>query len=366
MEQLTLILLVLPAMFVSSIIALAYIFKRLDHVQIPMFFKRCIIFLLYLIYAYVMLSLSYLLLGHYSYTFVLETFIAFYFFPKYGHLFYLTTPLFTMLYYLLINSYVGYQEIQLLLLGICLFFFTALLKRISKLAMGWNVLITFFTRTLLSVSLFLIYGESDSPISDLLLVLIGSIVITMLLWWFYVLRRKEDAQMQRVIEQGQTDALTGIYNFQKLGMDLHDHQQADRSFALAMIDLDYFKQLNDTYGHTAGNESLQNFVHLMDTSFSSILRKEDYSIYRFGGEEFCVIFPDYSKQEAFEHLSFFKHVYNKHRRTLKEESQSLTFSAGIASSIDHGSDGMKTIKFADEALYRAKNNGRDQICIYEE
>lgn len=82
MEQLTLILLVLPAMFVSSIIALAYIFKRLDHVQIPMFFKRCIIFLLYLIYAYVMLSLSYLLLGHYSYTFVLETFIAFYFFPK--------------------------------------------------------------------------------------------------------------------------------------------------------------------------------------------------------------------------------------------------------------------------------------------
>jgi len=150
--------------------------------------------------------------------------------------------------------------------------------------------------------------------------------------------------------KAQIDYLTQLLNRSGCMKKLHDLD----NYALLIIDIDYFKQINDTYGHDKGDYVLKELSTLLTTH----LRENDI-ICRWGGEEFLVILPHISLEHAII-------VANKLRNLIKEHDFAgikLTVSIGIAM-FDGNFEA--TFKFADENLYKAKNDGRDRVVHKKE
>lgn len=162
-----------------------------------------------------------------------------------------------------------------------------------------------------------------------------------------------------------TDGLTGLFNRRYFEHNLErEFLRAKRyknNLSMAMLDIDFFKSINDTYGHQYGDYVLKEVANLLKDSF----RKTDM-LYRYGGEELVIIMPETSLENAVipaerlrEKISRYEFIYNGTKTK-------LTVSLGV-SSMDLNMDSQKDIvKFSDVALYNAKNSGRNKVVIYNE
>lgn len=161
-----------------------------------------------------------------------------------------------------------------------------------------------------------------------------------------------------------TDGLTGLYNHnyipQRLGTEFERYRRTKKEFCLVMIDIDWFKKVNDTYGHEQGNEVLINIAQCLKKG----LRISDV-VARYGGEEFCIILFDCNEEAA-------RQVIEKIRLQIEgtvfadaERIFRITISAGICSNqvrgIERSSD---LIRLADKMLYEAKAAGRNRVLIH--
>jgi diguanylate cyclase (GGDEF)-like protein len=158
-----------------------------------------------------------------------------------------------------------------------------------------------------------------------------------------------------------TDGLTELYNHRHFQDELARHFSESvrygRPLSLALIDLDFFKKINDTYGHAVGDVVLKTVAHL----FTDSIRKTDLAA-RYGGEEFAVIMPETEMQDA---LSFAEKIRALVENTTVETDQGTvraTVSIGVAS-IPHPdiNTPKELIEDADDCLYRAKEGGRNQV-----
>ncbi|MEO1927954.1 MAG: diguanylate cyclase [Nautiliaceae bacterium] len=155
--------------------------------------------------------------------------------------------------------------------------------------------------------------------------------------------------VMKIKKQAQIDPLTSAYNRLFLENYLDNMFNLHDLKSVVMLDIDYFKKINDTYGHQVGDSILKHFVKTIKQN----IRKADY-IVRYGGEEFLIYMPNTSKKEAL-------FVVEKIRRSLQAfKNIKYTFSAGIA---DEGETLSMMIKLADERLYKAKKNGRNRTVI---
>ncbi|PHR72088.1 MAG: REC domain-containing diguanylate cyclase [Arcobacter sp.] len=161
-------------------------------------------------------------------------------------------------------------------------------------------------------------------------------------------------------EMANKDFLTGAYNrryfFEASNLILKKARRENTKVALAMIDIDNFKNINDTYGHDVGDKVICDVV----TVLKEHIRSYDLMA-RFGGEEFCVILDNLSYEDAektFEkiRMSFEKNVINADEYTI-----SFTVSIGIYYGLDDGLENM--LKIADKSLYYCKENGRNQVKV---
>ncbi len=153
--------------------------------------------------------------------------------------------------------------------------------------------------------------------------------------------------------QATTDPLTGLLNRRSLEAELSTLQDRHAEFAVAFIDLDHFKALNDTYGHETGDRALRSFSRLLRRT----VRDGDL-VCRYGGEEFVVVFPDATASEA-------EPVVHRVVTTLSESVRSgdvpsFTISVGMSDS-GTASGHAEAIRQADEAMFRAKQAGRDRV-----
>lgn len=129
----------------------------------------------------------------------------------------------------------------------------------------------------------------------------------------------------------------------------------------AMIDFDYFKNINDTYGHLAGDEVLSFFGEVL--ADKKILRETDLAG-RYGGEEFIIIFPGTSARNAVVAVEKIKNKFKEHTFSVDSNKFNVTFSCGI-SQLSSEKDSLKNIIIkSDNALYEAKKSGRDKIVIH--
>ncbi len=157
------------------------------------------------------------------------------------------------------------------------------------------------------------------------------------------------------------DGLTGLFNRryleETLERELSRGKRSGSPLGVIMLDLDHFKEYNDTYGHNAGDELLCALGQLIQDT----VRREDIAC-RFGGEEFLLIMPGAPIDVALDRAN----MLNEGVKRLHLQSTSLkaiTISAGVAIFPDHGSSGKEVIQAADTALYQAKEAGRDRVVV---
>ena len=156
------------------------------------------------------------------------------------------------------------------------------------------------------------------------------------------------------------DALTGLYNRRFINNKLDEivgRADDNNAIGVALIDIDYFKKINDTYGHQVGDAVLKQIASIMDNILSGGYRNNHFFLGRFGGEEFLVIFENISKEELIEIANHIvEEIASSEFEGIKEH---VTISIGIAVAERISCDSL--IKQADDMLYRAKQKGRNQV-----
>jgi diguanylate cyclase (GGDEF)-like protein len=166
----------------------------------------------------------------------------------------------------------------------------------------------------------------------------------------------------RLEEQAVRDSLTGLYNRRYLDDALpRELQRAQREkypVAIVLADIDRFKRVNDTYGHQSGDIVLQALANLLKEN----VRGGDLPC-RWGGEEFVLVLPRMSLEHALARADALRKSFSALKLELEGRSVSLTLSAGVAVYPGHGAAVADLLHAADEALYEAKNGGRDQVRV---
>ena len=160
------------------------------------------------------------------------------------------------------------------------------------------------------------------------------------------------------------DSLTGLLNHsrtkEQLDIEVARAQRNRSNLAFAIIDIDHFKSVNDTYGHYTGDQVIKNLSRLLQQR----LRKTD-TIGRYGGEEFAVILSDMDAATAMKVLDAVRQDFSLISQQAKDSAFSVTFSCGIAAFPSFNTAGALN-EAADAALYRAKNCGRNCIRIAQQ
>jgi len=159
------------------------------------------------------------------------------------------------------------------------------------------------------------------------------------------------------------DPLTGLYNRrvfeQRINEEMERAKRYQRELSIFMLDIDYFKQINDTYGHQNGDITLCHIAELLNQS----IRKSDY-VARYGGEEFIIVLPDTSLTKSHELAERLCHKIAKKTITLKDGKEiSITATLGVAAFPLHGQSWHELVHASDNAMYAAKEAGRNQVKI---
>ena len=172
-------------------------------------------------------------------------------------------------------------------------------------------------------------------------------------------KKKLENQLKDLSEK---DPLTGLYNRRYFEKEIIKQFSRCKRYkeilSVAFIDIDYFKKVNDNYGHDIGDEVLKNLANLVVPQ----LRVNDLFA-RFGGEEFILLLPNTSQDAALQLLERLRLLIKDHNVETGRGKISFTISIGITEITDHDIDYHTMVKRADEALYKAKEGGRDQVVI---
>jgi diguanylate cyclase (GGDEF)-like protein len=177
--------------------------------------------------------------------------------------------------------------------------------------------------------------------------------------------KNKNAELENLADklyvQSVRDTLTGLYNrryfYNTASLMLSSAQRTRTGLACAMIDIDHFKKVNDTHGHHAGDYALQK----ISSTLSSCFKRDSDLVARMGGEEFAVLFISDDPQQALERFEDARQIIENKTLKFNPDTQfKVTISIGLCTQVSSDLD--ETMRDADELLYQAKSNGRNQIC----
>ncbi|HEY5039427.1 MAG TPA: GGDEF domain-containing protein [bacterium] len=181
----------------------------------------------------------------------------------------------------------------------------------------------------------------------------------------YVLGRYADIILirdRRHSQEAQTDPLTGLGNHRFLHETFRTQYQNRKSdsdpISCLMVDLDFFKKVNDNYGHPFGDEVLEIFANLIE----KVIRPGDIPT-RYGGEEFMCVLPHCGKEEARQVAERVRQEMESYVFYFKKSQIRITVSIGVATDEGLKKDYKDLIRLADRALYRAKEQGRNRVAV---
>ncbi|MBW1892229.1 MAG: diguanylate cyclase [Deltaproteobacteria bacterium] len=167
---------------------------------------------------------------------------------------------------------------------------------------------------------------------------------------------------QKLIEMNTRDGLTDIYNRRFFDTRIEEefvrHKRYSRPMSMIMLDIDFFKKANDTYGHQAGDFILISLTKLI----TDRLRKTDIFC-RYGGEEFCCILPETTIDSANSLAEELLNAVFSHTFVFNKININITISLGISVLDDDINSAETLLKKADDALYQAKQEGRNQVVV---
>ena len=161
------------------------------------------------------------------------------------------------------------------------------------------------------------------------------------------------------------DGLTGLYNRRQLEIGLEQEfnrtKRHPSDFSFAILDIDFFKKVNDNYGHQYGDYVLKTVADIMKKSF----RKTDL-LYRYGGEELVIIMPETNIEGALIRVQRLRRMFEEYDFDYNGVKAKVTVSIGLTMNYQNLTSTAEIVKSADEALYRAKEGGRNRVILYEQ
>jgi diguanylate cyclase len=224
------------------------------------------------------------------------------------------------------------------------------------------MLLLLFSQSIFSLALYIVV-EDFSKVLDIAVYHVFSTFVGGALTFYFVSYIRRNSELYyRYKEGSQRDSLTGLYNvrsfdhyYNLMVLNTEEHKSL---CSMCLVDVDHFKQINDTYGHPAGDEVLKQLAVLL----TELTREEDI-VSRNGGEEFSVLLPNCSFEKA-------KDIGERIRKTVEDRSFILpnkksiriTISVGVAACNETTSSAQNLFQFADDALYKAKQSGRNIVC----
>ncbi len=175
--------------------------------------------------------------------------------------------------------------------------------------------------------------------------------------------KQNEALRLELQEQAVRDPLTGLFNRRYLKETLEREVARARrdgsTIGIMIMDIDDFKMVNDSVGHTAGDRSLEAMGELLNAN-----TRTDDLVCRYGGEEFVIVMPGASLQIAFERAELLRNKVEQMWVPYEGELLHATISLGVAAYPIHGTDGEDALIRADRALYQAKQEGRNRVKAY--
>ncbi len=174
-----------------------------------------------------------------------------------------------------------------------------------------------------------------------------------------------EKQLRKLMEHlAYTDDLTELNNrrnfFSLARVEMRKSKRHSRPLSLAALDLDYFKKINDTYGHKAGDITLRKIAKLL----KDFCREEDI-VARIGGEEFAILFPESGLENAKQSVERLREKIEALTIEFDNHAFSLTISAGLTQIAENDSTIDETLARADKALYEAKEGGRNRVVVID-
>ena len=204
-------------------------------------------------------------------------------------------------------------------------------------------------------------GESMHQASTLFRDNLGELSLAMFDYQNRIRNLEREVDQQKA--NATTDSLTGVLNrraFDQRFPEVVSHAlRFTMPLCLFLVDLDYFKKINDTHGHQVGDDVLVNFVRLIRDSL-----EEKDMIYRYGGDEFVVLLPQRGLEEARALASRVRDFIKRHPYRYQQKKFSMSISGGLAC-LKSDDTAETFFHRADQLLYRAKKNGRDQITVQQ-
>lgn len=190
-------------------------------------------------------------------------------------------------------------------------------------------------------------------------------VLLVLQIWSLVRRvtNRNEQLNERVIsvkDSARKDGLTGLYNRATLDSYMDDLIQSRASFSVVMMDIDFFKRVNDTFGHQAGDEVLRTLAALL----LFMCEAGTMQAFRYGGEEFMVVLPDVGINGAVHRAECIRQEFSKHEYIFENESHYFTMSLGVATyNFNRYKTKEELVESCDQALYRAKTEGKNCVRV---
>ncbi len=189
-----------------------------------------------------------------------------------------------------------------------------------------------------------------------LIILTNMIISLINIQYVSVLYKRDQEQTRAVMKYNNThDQLTGLYNRRFFYEEMNNALKTTHTYSIAMIDIDGFKSINDTYGHKFGDVALTSLASLLMENVS-----EKDIVVRWGGEEFIIYMPDTSESQALQNLTTILNKVEKNQITIDNTTIHFTVTMGLSVS-DNISNYEKVINDADEKLYHGKRHGKNRI-----
>lgn len=243
-------------------------------------------------------------------------------------------------------------------------FFYFYLVVIPLAQINFNIYETVFSELLIIASyptlLYLFNGISDT--SRVIWQVAFMLFITATIFLFYLIIKNDNKQLNEISRQfyelSIKDPLTGLYNrrffFEILEKEIEKARRSEKSFTIAIGDIDDFKKINDTFGHLEGDRVLMDVAEIIKNN----LRKYDLAA-RLGGEEFVLLLPDTTKKEALQIIERLRKAICG--SDLCKGKKKLSISFGLAAYPEDGQTIDMLLSRADRALYDAKKQGKNRI-----
>lgn len=307
----------------------------------------------------------------------------------------------TMMYFIFVVSFVGIFALSYYcktFTVICIFDIGMIVWMWLTIDyMGWNIGVQHFLMVLLVLGFFSVYNQNPSkvifaillcglrmalffiynsrvpdlqlpPIAENGLQLLNTITIFWCISVIAFVYSNDTQQLEgklmeynnKLLVQANTDTLTGLYNRRKAMVYMENFikkELGESGFSLCICDIDFFKKVNDNYGHDVGDEVL--------VKIAEIFRQEKKSgtfAARWGGEEFLLVFPSCNGDDAYIKLEHIRRSIKKLEFNANDTTFGVTMTYGLAE-YDYHNGLTATLKEADEKLYIGKENGRDRIVF---